>query len=177
MRCSNFVRYSTSSPAVMPSSARKPRSAALWLIQRANEQRLYLPLNRIGGQHERQNAPRSARGARPPAKTVRYAGRAHEEVHHRRARKPSPAHQGGMRIARGEDGRLPAPDARKPLPAEITQCLQAADQSIFRNAIDRPIVKGRISAAPRFIQWTIWGLRRECCDLGHRLDNRKIVKS
>ena len=46
------------------------------------------------------------------------AGRPHEEVHHRRAGKPSPAHQGGMRIARGEDGRLPARDAGKALPAE-----------------------------------------------------------
>ena len=55
-----------------------------------------------------------------------------------------------MRIARGEDGRLPAPDAGKPLPAEITQRLQPAHQIDFWNAIDRALVRGRISAAPAY---------------------------
>src|SRR5215470_18576471 len=117
------------------------RTSALWLIQTSfwrkrtnytNEQRLYLPLNRIRGQMNHRTHREVRRGARPPnreaAPYAAAAGRAHEEVHHRRAGKPSPAYQGGMRIARGEDGRLPAPDAGKPLPVEITQRLQAAHQ-------------------------------------------------
>src|SRR5262249_61660069 len=72
-------------------AVRRPVTAALWLIQRATEQQLYLPLNRIGGSmnHRTHREVREARALRqrrsgmPGERIKRFTIDVPESIHRR----------------------------------------------------------------------------------------------